>query len=76
MKTQLVDHYLKDYDCDHGIYLVGWYACKQWDKDDPRKTATPKWSLQEARQFFDDQAIELSATGLSISAVVLNTALR
>ena len=76
MVTQLVDRYLKDYDCDHGIYLVGWYVCEQWDKDDPRKTATPKWSLQEARQFFDDQAQELSATGLSIRAVVLNTALR
>jgi len=76
MKTQLVDRYLKDYDCDHGIYLVGWYACEQWDKDDPRKTVTPKWSLQEASQFFDDQAQELSSDVLTIRAVILNPALR
>jgi len=76
MRSQLVDRYLKENSCDHGIYLVGWYACEQWDKDDRRKTITPNWSLQEARQFFDDQAQEFSSDVLTIHAVILNTALR
>jgi hypothetical protein len=76
MKSQLAGRYLKDNQCNHGIYLVGWYLCDQWDKDDRRGSATPKWSLQEASQFFNGQAQELSASGLCIQAVVLNTALR
>ncbi|OHB74836.1 MAG: hypothetical protein A2Z25_09655 [Planctomycetes bacterium RBG_16_55_9] len=76
MKSQLVDRYLKDNKCNHGIYLVGWYACAQWEEEDRRKTATPNWSFQKAREFFEDQAQELSAGGYCIRAVVLNTALR
>ena len=76
METQLVDRYLKEYECNHGIYLVGWYVCDQWDEDDRRKIDTPKWSVQEARQFFEEQAAKLSASNPTIQAVVLNTALR
>lgn len=76
MKDQLVDRYLKDNECNHGIYLVGWYVCDQWDKDDRRKTDTPKWSLQKAREFFEFQAEELSTSGYNIRAVFINTALR
>jgi hypothetical protein len=76
MKTQLVDRYLKDNNCNHGIYLVGWYVCDKWDEDDQRKANTPKLPLHEARQFFDEQAQELSSNVLTIRAVVLNTALR
>lgn len=76
MKAQLVDRYLKGNDCHHGIYLIGWFACNQWDNNDRRKTNTPKWPLKEARQFFDKRAEELSASGYNIRAVVINTALR
>jgi hypothetical protein len=31
MKTQLVDRYLRDNRCQHGLYLVGWFNCEQWD---------------------------------------------
>jgi hypothetical protein len=76
MQTQLVDRYLKDNECQHGIYLVGWYDCAQWDDVDGRKKRTPNWSMQEAVQFFDRQAQDLSSPDLRIRAVVLNTALR
>jgi hypothetical protein len=76
MKTQLADRYLKDNACEHGIYLVGWYVCAQWDQNDSRNTDTPKWSLQQAREFFADQAQELSTSGVCVQAIVLNTALR
>lgn len=56
MKEQLVARYLKDNQCRHGIYLIGWYVCPQWDPEDWRNKATPNWSLEEARDHFDSQA--------------------
>ncbi|HEU5101871.1 MAG TPA: hypothetical protein VFU22_22775 [Roseiflexaceae bacterium] len=29
METQLIQRYLKDNACRHGLYLVGWYYCRQ-----------------------------------------------
>ena len=75
MKDQLVDRYLKDNDCQHGLYLVGWFCCAEWDPGDPRFTKTPGWGLDEAREYLDKQAKELSA-GMSIRSLVLNCAFR
>ena len=74
MQTQLVDRYLKDNSCQHGLYLIGWFNCKQWDRKDSRKP--PKMSIEEARQKFETQAAELSKQGVKVKAVVLNTSLR
>jgi len=49
MQTQLVDRYLRGWDCRYGIYVVGWFACDQWDSADTRKRATPKISVVDAR---------------------------
>ena len=76
MQTQLVGRYLKDNPCRHGIYLVGWYNCDQWDDNDYRKKRSPNWSIPQAKAFFSNQARELSGGDLSIRAVVINTALR
>jgi hypothetical protein len=76
MKTQLVDRYLKDNPCQHGMYLVGWFNCDQWDEEDYRKKGCPKYSIDKARKQFDAQAAELSQQGTRIKAFVMNTALR
>lgn len=76
METQLVNRYLADNACQHGIYLVGWYVCDQWDDTDRRKAATPAWAIDQARQNFDQQAADLSVGQRRIRAVVLNAALR
>jgi hypothetical protein len=75
MQTQLVDRYLTGGDCHHGIYVVGWFACDQWDPADGRKSATPKISLDDAIKQFESQATALSHPGVSVRSVVLNTAL-
>ena len=75
MQDQLVDRYLKDNQCRHGIYLVGWYMCDQWDDDHYQKKNTPGWSLDEARTFFSSQADGMPAD-MTIKAFVLNTGLR
>jgi hypothetical protein len=76
MESQLVGRYLKDNDCRHGLYLVGWYACPQWDNDDWRRGGTPRWTIDQAREFFQQQAAGLSKEGLVVKAFVLDAALR
>ncbi len=37
METQLVNRYLKLSGVQHGMYLVGWFSCDNWDDTDWRK---------------------------------------
>lgn len=76
MKTQLVDRYLKEARCQYGLYLVGWFNCAQWDDSDRRKQQTPKLSSEDAQTQFDAQATELSRSGITVKAFVMNTGLR
>jgi hypothetical protein len=76
IEHQLRDRYLADNTCQHGLYLVGWFDCPQWDADDYRRNQTPKMALDEARQQFDDEATRLSKSPLVIRSLVLNAALR
>jgi len=76
METQLAERYLKDNRCPFGLYVVGWFACDQWDGDDYRRRETPQLTLPEAQARFDEQARRLSSGPRHIRAFVLNTALR
>ncbi|MGE0821978.1 MAG: NACHT domain-containing NTPase [Candidatus Binatia bacterium] len=76
MKTQLIDRYLNEARCQHGLYLVGWFDCPQWTPDDLRRKQTPKLDLEKAREKFKTQAAELSQSGVTAKAFVINTALR
>jgi hypothetical protein len=77
MQTQLVERYLKDNHARRGLYVVGWYACPQWDTADWKCGATPKnLTLEDVSNQFAEQAKKLSDTGTRVAAVVLNTALR
>jgi hypothetical protein len=75
----LVDRYLKDNPSRYGLYLVGWFNCKQWDPADYRKSHAPALKIEEAREKFAAQAIQLSADPIRdvlIRSFVLNTAMR
>ncbi|MBA1343657.1 MAG: hypothetical protein C5S52_08690 [ANME-2 cluster archaeon] len=76
MKTQLVDRYLKDNRCQHGLYLIGWFNCDQWDDEDGRNKRCPKYSIDKEQEERDVQAADLSQQGVRIKAFVMNTALR
>ncbi|HLC14737.1 MAG TPA: hypothetical protein VJL89_00725, partial [Thermodesulfovibrionia bacterium] len=76
MKTQLFERYLNENECDHGIYLVGWFSCNQWDKQESRKNKIKAGNIEEARKLFDGQAKELSSGQKTIKACVINCALR
>ena len=74
MESQLRDRYLKDNDCNAGIYVVAWFACDSWDSSDHRKGKTPKWTVDEAKSFFGQQAEGLS-TDKFIRAFVFDVSL-
>jgi hypothetical protein len=76
MESQLVNRYLKDNECRHGIYLVGWYRCDQWDTNDGRLGASRKETAEELRERLISQATALSQDDLVIRPFVLNAALR
>jgi hypothetical protein len=76
MAEQLRDRYLAESTCRHGLYLVGWFTCPQWDPADGRKARTPKMTIEDARRIFEDQAVDLSQGDLRIRAFILNAALR
>ncbi|WP_434391362.1 NACHT domain-containing protein [Melittangium boletus] len=74
MREQLVERYLAENTCRHGLYLVGWYACSAWDA-----TTYPeegRVSLERARQVLDRQAQELSRGPTLVRAFVLDAAFR
>ena len=75
MQGQLVERYLKENECQHGIYLVAWFDGVDWN-DDYRRNQVPKWTLGDASTSFADQAACLSQEGNFIRSIVMDTALR
>ncbi len=75
MKSQLKDRYLKDNNCTHGIYLIGWFICDCWDKNDSNFKKSQKISIEEAREWYSAQASELSDSNIHIEAFVLDARL-
>ena len=76
MACQLRDRYLADNDCRHGLYVVGWYACPQWDVSDPRQKKTPRMPIAEMRALLAAQATNLSAGGVTLRSIVADLSLR
>jgi hypothetical protein len=76
MRSQLAERYLLPEGQRQGIYLVGWFASDDWDTDDWRRTPCARRGLQESREFFIDQARQVSAQpAIDIEAVVLDCSL-
>jgi len=78
MKTQLVERYMKDNECQHGIYLVGWFNCDRWDDHDRRKQDAKRLCPDkvETQERLDKQAKDLSQGKYHIRVVVLDASLR
>ena len=76
METQLVDRYLNETGIEHGLYVVGWYECPQWDPEDYRSKRNPYCSIADAQQTLSAQARALSNQTREIRALVINAGLR
>ena len=76
MEAQLVTKYLGEGRVHHGLYVVGWYNCEKWGSEDARKGKAPNCTLEQAREYFEQQAHDVSQKhNLAVKACVLNTAL-
>lgn len=81
MKTQLLEGYLNEEGCQHGLYLVGWYNCSKWNDKDYKKTDARRYTknfidnINEAKKHFACEATNLSQKGKKIKAFVINVAL-
>jgi hypothetical protein len=65
---------MKDFQCQHGIYLVGWFNCVKWDANDSKKPLNLE--LKKAKEFFNDQATALTDDLINIKAFVMDASLR
>jgi hypothetical protein len=76
MESQLIGKYLRDNNCRHGLYLVGWFTSDLWDSKDHRSRQVPSESISEARKRFDHQAAALSdSDDITVRAFVLDAKL-
>lgn len=79
IEAQLVGRYLRDNRCRHGLYLVGWFNCPQWDpKDSRHKTANTaaRRDRDQVQKKLEAQALLSSEGNLHVRAMTLNAALR
>jgi predicted NACHT family NTPase len=72
IQAQLIDKYLQGPDCQHGIYLVGWFDPEHWDDSDYRKRDAHRWTIQETREFFANQAAQHSTADRPVQVFVLD----
>ena len=75
MGAQLLDRYMEG-NCRHGLYLVVWLNCPQWDRKDPRWKQASTLELDEVTKQLDAQAGQLSReSGARLTCFILNAAL-
>ena len=72
MEGQLRDRYLRPNNLTHGLYIVGWFLCEHWSREDYRRRQTPKKTFDEARAIFSEQARALSEGRSRIRSYVLD----
>lgn len=72
MQTQLVDRYLFENQCQHGIYLVGWFSSANWDPTDNRKVRAEKRNFTDTRIFLEAQAARLTDGTRVIKTLILD----
>jgi predicted NACHT family NTPase len=76
LESQLVGRYLRDNQCRHGIYLVGWFTSDRWDGEDYRSKRLPSSDAGALQQDLEAKAADLSKSGIHVRAMVLDASLR
>ncbi|WP_421535579.1 NACHT domain-containing protein [Priestia sp. D3YE.R1] len=76
MEKQLVERYMKKRNCPYGLYVIGWFNCPQWSLNEDNRRM-PVYSLKEARERFDKQALSLSKKyDVEVKAIVIDLSLK
>jgi len=80
MSDQLVDQYLKPDVTDQGIYLVWWFAERDWDAHDDnqrrRRARATRTNVTELEELLAKQAADLSRDrSVALTVVVIDGSL-
>jgi hypothetical protein len=76
LRHQLAERYLIPAGCQHGVYVVLWFAGEHWDREDHRRAKGLQIGFDEASDLFRQQAQDAStALGLEIRSFVLDGSL-
>lgn len=76
MEAQLAGRYLRDNRCKHGLYMVGWFNCPQWDEEDTRHKTAMRRDPADTLNRLKSKATELSQGELRVETLLINVALR
>jgi predicted NACHT family NTPase len=76
LESQLVGRYLRDNQCRHGIYLVGWFMSDKWDPQDYRRRRLTPSDKSELQERLDAKATDLSKAEIKVRAMILDAGLR
>ncbi len=72
IREQLAERYLKERDCVHGLYLVGWYCC-----DASKKIKNNGFhNIDEAKSYFNDESKKISNDVITIKSFILDCSFR
>lgn len=77
IKNQLIEKYMSGGKAKAGILLLGWFACKKWDRSDYRRAESTKiWSnINSARTDLEFQVEQECKLGHFVSAIVIDCSL-
>ena len=78
LKEQLIDKYMSGQTATAGIFLLGWFECDGWDRDDNRRTAaTAIWpDADSALADLQQQAQKEQDNGSAVRSIVIDCTLR
>ena len=78
LKAQLIDKYMSGQTATAGIFLLGWFGCDSWDRNDNRRTAaTAIWSdMDSAIADLQKQAEKEQNNGSAVRSIVIDCTLR
>lgn len=74
MDSQLVKRYLFENQCQHGIYLVGWFSNAKWDPSDNRKARAERRNMVDTRVLLEAQATALTDGSRVVKSLVMDLA--
>ena len=72
VESQLVNRYLAQNDCTHGMFLLAWFVCSRWNNKDRRRGKVPFATKQMAQRYFDAEAKRLSDDRIRIESILLD----
>jgi hypothetical protein len=77
METQLVGDYLsRNPECQHGLYVVGWYLCQRWMSEPRKRKSRRHGSADQLRAVLWGQAAAVTTAGRTVRPFVLDAAWR